>query len=126
MSHTLTFLRNRGMAARKTEQYIRTPKGGFRRDLFGGDALAAIGSDLVNLQLGITSHHAAKVTKALSDPEVKLWLNTRNKFLVWTWGKRVAFKKDGTKKRREEYKAKITEIRLSGDCVEAVPFELFL
>jgi hypothetical protein len=120
----MQFLRDRGIPVRVVERWIPIVK--IRKDLWGADLQAAIGTDMTAIQAGISAHHKSKCDKAVSDADVKLWLNTRNKFLVWTWGKRAAFRKNGTRKLRDEYKAKITEIRLSGDSVIAVPFELFL
>jgi hypothetical protein len=122
VKYTMAFLRDRGVAVRVVERWIPIIK--IRKDLWGADLQAVAGSDLISIQCGVSSMHAEKIKKAISDPEVRIWLTTRNKFLIWTWGKRVALKKDGTRKLRDEYKARITELRLVDGEVQPSDFVL--
>lgn len=86
--HTLKYLRKHGMTCQVVEQYVRTKTGGFRRDLFSCiDVVCLAGRDTIGVQATSYSNHAARVTKSLQVPELRLWLGAGNLFLVMSWRK---------------------------------------
>ena len=127
---SLRWFRARGMAACVTEKWIRaawmgSKGGGFRKDCWGGDGQTLLQTEILNWQAGSASSHASKVQHAIQHPEVKLWLACPSrKFWVMTWGKRVAYKKDGARKKRDEWTPRVTALRLTGDTVTAHPQQI--
>lgn len=85
---TLNYLRKKGCTCGVVERFVRTPKTQFRADLFGCiDLICIVGTDLVGVQASSAANHSARVTKALSEPRLRLYLATSNHFQVWTWRK---------------------------------------
>lgn len=87
---TLKELRERGFPYQITEKYMRfAGGGGFKKDLWGADIIALDGlPGSLLIQTTSDANHAARRTKVLAIPEVKLWLEAGNRFQVWTWGKK--------------------------------------
>lgn len=57
--------------------------------------------------------HAAKITKALSLPEVKQWLGASHRwFWVMTWSKRIAHNKNGSKRKNLLWFPRVSSIKL--------------
>ena len=89
---TLKELRERGWAYQVLEKFQRfAGGGGFKKDCWGADIIALDGlPGSLLIQTTSDTNHAARRTKVLAIPEVKLWLDAGNRFHVWTWGKRVS------------------------------------
>lgn len=122
---TLHYLRKRGIPARVVEQYIKTPQGGFRRDLWGSDIQSLLGVHTLGIQAGIGAHHAEKIKKAMGLEDVKLWLASPTRlFQVWTWTQRVVRKKDGTKAKLPKWTPRVSQITLRDGELIVEPFIL--
>lgn len=121
----LKFLRARGWTCEVVEKYVKTPMGGFRRDAFGADILAISATDIIGVQAGAATDHAAKIKKAIALPEVREWLRAPTRlFQIWTWKQRPAFSKGGGRKKRDEWKARVTQLVLRGEDIIPVEFTL--
>jgi len=123
---TLKYLRDRGMTARVVERWVKFGQGGgIRRDIFGADLMALTKDCIIGIQAGAGQHHAEKVRHAIAHPEVRLWLASPSRvFQVWTWSQRVAFNKDGGKRKKPRWTPRVTEIYLEDGRVLARPFVL--
>lgn len=85
---TLAYLRKHGVTCQVVEQWVKTKDGGFRRDLFNCiDVVAIAGCDTIGIQATSGDNHAARLTKSLAIPELILWLQAGNKFLIFSWRK---------------------------------------
>jgi len=89
-SRTTKLLRDTGWTYQIVEYWC--PHSRRRKDLWGiGDILVMDkqpGSLL--LQVSSASGHAARVKKSLAEPRLEEWLESGNRFEVWTWGKKGA------------------------------------
>lgn len=114
----MAYMRGKGFPCAVVEKWIKTGSFGIRRDCFGFDILA-IGDVTIGIQAGIGAHHATKIQKALSLPEVKQWLGAAHRwFWVMTWSKRVAHNKDGSKRKNLLWFPRVSSIKLvDGDLV---------
>ncbi len=96
-ARTLAELRKRGYLAGKVEQ--RLPKVNITRDLFGlidvlslayghgyvKDGVVGDGPDVLGVQATSGSNHAARVAKALAEPNLRTVLAAGVRFEVWSW-----------------------------------------
>lgn len=118
---TLAYFAKRNIPCQVSEKFIKAPalKGfGFRKDLFGGDLIALVGPDTINIQAGVTSDHKGKVDKALAHPEVRQWVSSpHRKFHVWTWRKELVGK-------RGRWIPKVSAITLEYGKMISRPFTL--
>ncbi len=122
---TLNFFRKKGVPIRVVERWVKTPTGGFRLDLWHSDLQALFNQEICGIQCGAGSHHSTKVKKALSHPDVRLWLASPSRiFWVMTWTKKVALKSNGERKKLLVWKPRVTAISMQGDEVTAAPFTL--
>lgn len=118
-------MRKRGVPCAIVEKWVKTPYGGFRKDCFHFDVLALTNTDTLGLQCGASQHHADKVKKALLHPDVRLWLASPHRgYWVITFSKKVAWKKDGTRKALLQWTPRVTAIRMDGGEIRAMPFKL--
>lgn len=123
---TLKALRDRGIAAEVVEKWVKFgPFGGVRRDCFGADLQCITKEHTFGIQAGMVGSIREKERKAMALPIVRAWLSSPSRrFLVWTWGKKRAQKKNGTKSKREVWVERITELCLVGGVIECRPFTL--
>ena len=122
---TLAWFRKRGIAARVTERWVKTPAGGFRRDIFGGDLLALLRTEIVNVQAGSGAHHAEKIRKAVAHPDVRKWLTApTRKFWIMTWTQRAAFNKSGARRKKDRWTPRVTTLSLVAGKILANDFHL--
>lgn len=122
---TIEYLKKRGCTVRVTERWITLAKGGgIRRDVFGGDLQAIAGTDLLNIQATSLKNVKARHDKCLNNPEVKLWLNTGNKFQIWGWKKYPHLTKTGAATKVERWRATVLQLELVDGEIVARPFEL--
>ena len=122
---TLAWFRKRGIAARVTERWVKTATGGFRLDVFGGDLMALLGMEIVNVQAGTGAHHQEKIRKATNHPDVRLWLECPSRiFWIITWTQRVVFKKDGDKQKRPRWTPRVSVLSLHEGKIIASNFAL--
>lgn len=122
---TLKYLRARNVPCKVTEKWVKTPQGGFRVDLWGGDLQALTHEHTINIQAGAATDRANKVKKALNLPEVREWLASPHRlFQIWTWKKRPAFKKDGSRKRRDEWSVRVDQIDMRDGELVVMDFNL--
>ena len=86
---TLKKLRDQGYIAEVVEKYVRTGKGGFRKDLFGFiDVLAIKPNEVLGVQATSRSHVRNRCNKIA---EAELVGNVRDaniKIEVWGWDKK--------------------------------------
>jgi len=123
---SLKWFRARGIASRVTERWVKTLAGGFRLDLWGADIQCLMAREVLNVQAGAASSHAAKVAHAMNHPDVRKWLAVPScRMWVMTWGKRVAFKKDGTRKKLPAWTPRVTAIELVAGVMISKPVTLF-
>lgn len=105
-ARTLERLRLNGHTAQVVERWQIIPKhpgGGVRQDLFGCiDVLAIISNQIVGIQCGAASGHAAHKKKCLAEPRLAEWLQTGARFLIHSWSKMGAAKKRKLWTLREE------------------------
>ena len=85
---TLNKLRLTGWTCQTVEQWI--PRLNIRRDLWGvGDVLAMReGSAVLLVQCTSGTNISARIAKAVSEPRLRTWLATGQRFEVWGWAKR--------------------------------------
>jgi hypothetical protein len=105
MAMTLEELRKRGWTAQVVER--RMPRTFTTVDLFGVIDLVAIvpqaavgyasGGAILGIQATTGPHHANRRSKILAEPRAKEWVEAGGRLEIWTWSKRVALRKDGTK-----------------------------
>jgi hypothetical protein len=84
----LAVLRQEGFTVAKVETWNAFAR--VSRDLFGFIDVLAIRADrpgVLGVQATTVSNQAARLTKALSIPELQTWLAAGNGFEVWGWKK---------------------------------------
>ena len=107
---SLAWLRRRGCLAESVERYVKTPQGGFRRDLFHFADIAALEPDrpgVLFVQACRTDDQATRLAKIRSAkvwPNVERVLAAGNRVRVMGWQMRGAA---GTRKR---YTLSVTEV----------------
>jgi hypothetical protein len=103
-ARTLAKCRKRGWLVQNVEQTIRIPGGRtFKRDLFGViDLVCVTLSGILGVQVTSGTNHAARRTKALAEPQLRLWLEAGGRFAIWSWSKRGAAGKRKAWTLREE------------------------
>jgi hypothetical protein len=125
---TIKYLRARGIACAVVEKWVKAPGkqfGGFRKDTFGFDILCLIGNDTLGIQAGAASSHAAKITKAMNHPDVRLWLTSPHRsYIILTWRKAVARNKDGAKRKNLLWKPRATQLLNEDGAIISREFEL--
>lgn len=86
-ARSLKQLRAEGFIAQVVEKTI--PHCFIKKDLFGCIDIIACkpGVGTVGIQATSGSNHAARMTKALAIPELKIWCDCGNTFQVWSWSK---------------------------------------
>ena len=95
---------------------MKLPNGtGFRRDLFNCiDLIAVAGCDTIGIQATSATNHAIRISKSIGIPELKLWLNAGNIFLVISW-KQLS---------NRRWKPRASKVTLSKDQLDVEPFPL--
>jgi len=119
---SLRWFRSRGMPAVVVERYISFIK--IRQDIWGADIQALTKTGIVGVQAGIAAHHAEKIKKATASDAVKHWLASPSRiFFVQTWKRRPAFKKNGGRKKIDEWASRLTQLVLIDGRIEAREFK---
>lgn len=90
---TLLYLRKRGAIAESVERYIKTPVGGFRRDLFHFCDILAVDDQpgVLFIQACRTADMATRETKMRSEkcwPAIQRVLAAKNRVVLIGWAKR--------------------------------------
>ena len=87
-ARTLEALRKEGYSAHVVEKWI--PQTRRRSDLFGFIDIVAIKEDrpILGVQATSTSNISSRIAKALSIPELRVWLSCGAEFEVHGWSKR--------------------------------------
>ena len=125
MSLTLNYLRKRGCLCVTTERWVKMAGGnGFRKDVLGGDLLAICGKSLINIQATSASHHATRVRKSLSNPEIFAYLGTGNLFQVWSWRKISLTNLDGSENKNGRWIPRVSSLILENGELQVRPFIL--
>jgi hypothetical protein len=114
----LAWFRKRDMPCAVVEKWIKI---GIRRDVFGGDIQALTATEIIGVQAGASSMHAAKVKHAIAHPEVRQWLQAPTRlFWVMTWQKRPHFLPSGKRAKVDRWTPRCSSINLvDGRLVEA-------
>jgi len=124
---TLAYLKERGFPCEIVERYIIFGKGGagIRRDVWGGDIQCICGDATFTIQAGVSSAHSTKIKKASELEKVRQWLSSSSrKFLIWTWGKRVAYTSKGKRCKKLRWTPRVTELVLMDGKIIPKPFAL--
>lgn len=111
-SRTLQELKRLGFAAQVVERWNAFAKK--RIDLFGIIDVVAIkpGVGIIGIQATSGTNHAARRTKSLAEPRLRLWLESGGRFEVWSWAKQGA---RGARKLWELRREEITVAMLTSD-----------
>lgn len=123
---TLAWFKKRGHPCAVIESFVKPPfvKFGWNVDKWGSDVQALIGNDTLNVQCCLGESHKGKVAAAMKHPDVIAWLTSpHRKMWVMSFAKRVAHKKDGSKKKLPAWTPRVTEIIRNG-TMQAVEMEL--
>lgn len=110
---TLKYLRDLGYRAEVVEKFNSHTKR--RNDLFGfGDVLAIKPGCTVLVQVTSGSNGAARVRKIVEErtEEARDWLAAGNEIEVHAWRKLAAYRKDGTRAKRDQWDVKLTGLTL--------------
>jgi len=107
------------------------PAGGFRKDLFDCIDLIYLlpgRKATVGVQCGAMAQHRQHIDKVFHSSNLLAWLQAGNRFEIWSWGKRVSKKADGTKG-ADRWAVKVQEISLLHDgkphlCIEQINPEM--
>lgn len=102
-SRSLEHCRDRGLIAQVVEKWI--PQSGRRLDLFGCIDIIALDDCLgcLGIQATSGSNVASRADKAKAEPRLRKWLKRGNRFEVWGWRKVAAYRKDGTRAKRDRW-----------------------
>lgn len=85
-ARTLQRLRKDGYTAEVVEKTI--PRCFIKKDFIGCiDLIAFRKGEIIGIQATSGSNHAARRTKSLGIPELKLWMEAGGLFEVWSWSK---------------------------------------
>lgn len=88
-ARTIAECRRRGWIAQNVEQTI--PRTFIKRDLFSViDIIAVTDFGILGIQATSGTNHAARRTKALAEPRLRLWLEAGGRFEIWSWAKQGA------------------------------------
>lgn len=84
---TLAEARKLGFLAHITEKW--NPHAKIRQDMLGCIDLILIreGIGIIGVQATSRTNHAARRTKAISEPRLRIWLQSGGRFEVWSWAK---------------------------------------
>ena len=106
---SLAHLRRRGALAEVVERYVKTPAGGFRRDLFRCIDIIALDGGILGIQACRADDAATRMGKIRSDkvwPKAARWLKEGGKLEVWGWALR------GPENTRKRWTLKVEPVRL--------------
>jgi len=81
--------RKRGWTAQVVEKWVAPARR--RIDLFGVIDLIVLdgqGGGPLGVQITSGQHHGERITKALEEPRLKLWMQSPARFEVWSFAKR--------------------------------------
>ena len=86
-ARTLAECKRRGWTADVVEKWI--PQARKRKDVAGCiDVLTyGVGVGVLGIQTTSGSNHAARRTKALAEPRLRMWLLGGGRFELWSWSK---------------------------------------
>lgn len=85
LRRTMIHLREEGWTADIVERHV----GGLSFDFLGGiDVIAVDGVCTLGIQVTSGGNHAARRTKMLAEPKLKIWLAAGNPLEIWSWSKR--------------------------------------
>jgi hypothetical protein len=85
-ARTLRWLREHGIEAQVVEKVV--PHSYIKIDLFGAIDIVALPRGLIlGIQTTSGANHAARRTKAASNPKVIRWLQSGGHFEIWSWRK---------------------------------------
>lgn len=117
-ARTLDELRKRGWTAQIVER--RMPRTFTTVDLFGVIDLVALvppidpdgngwfdPGAILGIQATTGPHHADRRTKILAEPRAKEWVEAGGRLEIWTWSKRVAMRKDGSKAKMPKWTLRV-------------------
>jgi len=109
---SLAECRRRGWLAAVVERW--NPHAKVRQDLFGCiDILAVTPTGPLGIQACAGASHAARRTKALSEPRLTTWLGAGCTFAVWSWSKR------GSRGKRKQWALREEFILVSPEASDA-------
>jgi hypothetical protein len=109
---SLAHLRRRGALAEVVERYVKTPTGGFRRDLFKCIDIIALDGGILGIQACRGDDAATRIAKIRSDavwPKAERWLKEGGRLEVWSWALR------GPADTRKRWTLKVEAVTLDGD-----------
>ena len=113
-ARTLAECRKRNWHAGVVERY--NTFSGKKNDLFGFIDLVALDGQpgLLGIQATSTPNMSSREKKIRIDCAelAHAWLMAGNRLEVWGWGKRVHYKKDGSKSKVKRWALKTTKVRL--------------
>lgn len=102
----LKFCKDQGWTAAITEKW--NPHAHIRQDLFGIiDLVVLADSSILGVQVCAGASHAARQTKAESEPRLKTWLLCGGHFEVWSFSKR------GARGKRKLWQRRVTTAGIS-------------
>lgn len=131
---SLEYMRGRGCVCQVVEKW--NPHARIRQDLFGGIDILCLwygtegyltmdppipvtGGVTIGVQATSDSNVAARVTKLLAEPRMKLWVQCGNQLIVHGWAKKARPWKDGEK--RSGVRAKRWTLRVVHLYLEMFP-----
>ena len=88
-SRTLAELRRNGYTAAVVERW--NPWAKIRQDLYGFIDVLAIKANekgVLAIQTTTTANASSRMKKSKESPNLRIWLDSGNRFEVWGWGKR--------------------------------------
>lgn len=108
---TMDRMRSEGWAVGVVERWIQATKQ--RSDLFGFiDLIAIRPGRCVGVQCGAGTGHAKHRTKICVDCADAAWgwLQAGNEIQIWSWRQIAAYRKDGSRAKRDRWDARIEDI----------------
>lgn len=120
-SRTLELLRAEGWTPAVVERHNTFSHK--KNDLFGCIDIVAMkpGHPILGVQATSDSNHAARREKASKEPRLITWLATGSLFEVWSWKKRPAYRKDGSRAKRDQWAVRRESVRGIDVLGEVVP-----
>ena len=111
-SRTLEYCRRRGWHADVVEKWI--PKTRRRSDMFGGIDLVVMDGQqgLLGIQATSGSNVAARAHKLSALDTMAEWLAKGLRLEVWGWRRLAAYRKDGTRAKRDRWAVRIMRASL--------------